>query len=252
MTVDVVTIVDFAGSNTLTPLQFNLSSGGPMTGAGFATLGKIPEGKGLSDSSGKVNDGRPIPNDESELVSFKRGLVGRDGFPDMIRVGMSPLVPRNMEEVFFSSETGTRSVGTGFEGSRPNEELILPSGTGREVGRSLDLGSSVSGGSEELSAVTGIETRVDESVGFLVVSTGRAGAVAIDTSTPSEEIAETEEEVEKVVTDAASVVTFRIEYRRRKRTGVVVSIRTHGIEQQGNILNHPCHLPPRRRQISRR
>lgn len=89
-----------------------------------------------------MNEGRPFAPDAPERVSFNG--VPRDwaGFPDMIRVGKSPFVPRGREELLFSSETGTgtKFVGTGLSVSRLDEELLLPSSPGTEVGRSLDLG----------------------------------------------------------------------------------------------------------------
>lgn len=253
---------------TLLPLQFNVSSVGPVTVGRAGMPGRNPEGKGLSDPTGKG---------EPKRVSFPRVPLGLGSFPDMKREGISPLVPRGREELFFSSDkgsgsvglglevstlneelllpsgigtevgrslsrgtpvprlrevlffssdTGTGSVGNGFEVSTLNEELLLPSGIGTDVGRSLDVGTPVPGRREELLSLTEIEKMVDERVGLLGESTGTGGAVAIDTSPSTEETAKTEEEVDKSITGGLeggsvwtveSVVTFWIEFSRRKR-----------------------------------
>lgn len=127
-----------------------------LPAVGNTTEGRYPEGSGLSDSTGKLNEGRPFWKDERERVSFKTVPLGLRGFPDIILVGTSPLVPRCTEELFFSPETGTGFVSVGVEVSRLNEELLLPSGTATEVGRFLDLVSPVPGRGEELLLLTEI------------------------------------------------------------------------------------------------
>lgn len=135
MVVEVLKIVRCFGFTTLLPLQFNVPSVGPVTVGRAGMPGRNPEGKGLSDSNGK---------DEPKRVSFPRVPLGLGSFPDMKREGISPLVPRRREELFFSSDTGTGSVGLGLEVSTLNEELLLLSGIGTKVGRSLSLGTPVS------------------------------------------------------------------------------------------------------------
>ena len=125
-----------------------------LPAVGNTVEGRNPEGKGLSDSTGKPNEGRPFWKDEREFVSFKSVPLGLRGFPDIILVGTSPLVPRCTEELFFPPETGTEFVSVGLDVSRLNEELLLPSGTGTEVGRLLELGSPVPGRAEELLLLT--------------------------------------------------------------------------------------------------
>lgn len=89
-----------------------------------------------------MNEGRPFALDALERVSFNGVPLDRAGFPDTIRVGKSPFVPRGRDELLFSSETGTgtKLVGTGLSVSRLDEALLLPSRTGTEGGRSVDLG----------------------------------------------------------------------------------------------------------------
>ncbi|MCJ1470922.1 hypothetical protein MMC07_009570 [Pseudocyphellaria aurata] len=209
VTVDVTLMVVFRGSTTLTPVQFNVRSGGPMNGSGFGMMGKNPEGPGMSDSVGNVSDGRPLARDAPGRVSFNCDPLGFEGLPDMITVGTSPFVPRRWDVLFFSSEPGTRSVGVGFEVSGPNEELLLPTGTetaellllfgtetaellllfGTETAVGRSVGSTpVPELNEELPSLTGLDTIVNEPVRFLGVSTTREGAVAIDSSPPPTEL----------------------------------------------------------------
>ena len=270
--VDVLKIVEVDGSITLTPVQFSLSSGGPVTVLRAGTPEPNPEGKGWSDPNGKA---------EPERVSFTTILIG---LPDMVAAGISPLVPRRREELFFSSEAGIEFVGIGLMVSRPDKELLLPSGAGASfvgivfkvsrlkgelllpsgagttVGRPLVPGSPVPRRIEELPSVTAIETAVDKREGFLGESTGTGAAVAIETSSSLEESAETDEAVENVVTGemdgesvgvVESLVMFRIAFCRRKRTRMIVSL---WFEDTGagtaNILHHLCRRQPRRQQIA--
>ena len=232
---------------------------------------------------------------------FKSVPLGWRGFPDMIPVGTSPLVPRCTEELFFSPDTGTGFVSVGVEVSRLNEELLLPSGTGTKVGRLLELAlfssdtytgfvsvgldvsmlneelllpseteievgscldwvsvSPVPTPSEVLLSLTEIETTFDEAVGFLDEPSGVGGAVAMDTSPPSEGVAETDEGVERVVKDGLKggsvgvteeLVTFWIECCRRKRTRMAVSLWIDTLNRNANILIHPCHLQTPQQRI---
>ena len=124
-----------------------------------------------------------------------------------------------------------------------NEELLLPSEPEIDVGSVLDwvLVSPVPKPSETLLSLTEIETTFDEAVGFFDGPTGEGGAVAIDTSPPSEEVEETDEGIEgivKVGLEGVSfgvtevMVTFWTECCRRKRTRMAVSLWMRCTEQK--------------------
>lgn len=91
-------------------------------------------------------------------------------------------------------------MGIGFEVSRLSVVLLLPSGTGTDVETGLDLGSPVPRRTEWLPSLTEIDTTADEAVGIPGESTCTGAVVAIDPSSPPDEIAASADEVGRVIT----------------------------------------------------